>query len=96
MKRIICIITGLVLGFGVVTALSAGDAKTFDEMDVNSDGYLSFGEALPEASITTNWPRVDTDENGLVDISEFSAFESIESYTPPSEGDAPEPGAAPF
>jgi len=96
MKRIICIITGLVLGLGVVTALSAGSVRTFEEMDVNSDGYLSIGEAVLETSITTNWPRVDTDENGLIDISEFSAFESVDRYAPPYEREAPEPGAAPF
>jgi len=96
MRRTVCIITGLVLGFGVVTALSASSVRTFDEMDVNSDGYLSIGEVVLETSITTNWPRVDTDENGLIDISEFSAFKSVDGYTPPSEQEAPEPGAAPF
>jgi len=96
MKRIICIITGLVLGLGVVTALSAEEVLTFDDMDVDSDGYISRDEAKAQKSINRNWAKIDADKDGNIDISEFSAFESIGRFVPPVESEIPEPGAAPF
>ena len=96
MKRIICTITGLILGLGVVTALSAEEVKTFDELDVNADGYISKEEAMAQKSITRNWTKVDADKNDRIDISEFSAFESKGRFTPPEDSEEPEPGAAPF
>ena len=96
MRYIICIITGLVLGLGVATALSAEEVLTFDDMDVDSNGYISMDEAKAQKSINRNWAKIDADKDGNIDISEFSAFESIGRYVPPVESEIPEPGAAPF
>lgn len=96
MKRFICIITGLVLGLGVVTALSAEEVKTFEDLDIDTNGYISKDEAMAQESIKRNWAKVDADKDGRIDISEFSAFESIGRFTPPEESEVSEPGAAPF
>jgi hypothetical protein len=96
MKRIICTITGLILGLGVVTALSAEEVKTFEDLDINADGYISKDEAAAQKSIKRNWAKVDADKNDRIDISEFSAFESEGRFTPPEESEVAEPGAAPF
>lgn len=96
MKRIICSIKGLVLGLGVITVLSAEEVKTFEELDADSDGYISKNEAKAQKSIEQNWAKADKDMNGRLDISEFSAFESIGRYVPPTDREEPEPGAAPF
>lgn len=96
MKRIICSIAGLVFGVGVITALSAEEVKTFDDLDVNSDGYISKDEAMAQKSIERNWTKADKDKNGRLDISEFSAFEGMGKYEPPEDSEISEPGAAPF
>lgn len=96
MKSIICSIAGLVLGFGIVTALSAEEVKTFEELDANSDGYISKDEAKAQKSIEQNWTKADKDKNGRLDISEFSAFEGSGKYEPPEDSEIPEPGAAPM
>lgn len=96
MKHFICIVTGLVLGLGVVTALSAEEVKTFEDLDIDTNGYISKGEAMAEKSIDRNWAKVDTDKDGRIDVSEFSAFESIGRFTPPEDMEVSEPGAAPF
>ena len=96
MKRFICIITGLVLGLGVVTALSAEEVKTFEDLDIDTNGYISKDEAMAQKSIKRNWAKVDADKNGRIDITEFSAFESTGRFTPPEDMEVSEPGAAPF
>ena len=96
MKRFTCIVTGLVLGLGVVTALSAEEVKTFEDLDVDTNGYISKDEAKAQDSIKRNWAKVDTNKDGHIDISEFSAFESIGKFEPPEDSEVAEPGAAPF
>jgi hypothetical protein len=71
-------------------------AVTFDQIDTDGDGYISKEEAKVSRDITKNWKKADKDQDGHVDISEFSAFESQERFTPPSDMEEPEPGAAPF
>lgn len=96
MKRFICIVTGLVLGLGVATALSADEVKTFEELDIDTNGYISKDEAKAQKSIDDNWAKADADKDGRIDVSEFSAFESTGRFTPPDESEVSEPGAAPF
>lgn len=92
----------LTLGFGslVATNLAAAEEKeaaiTFDQIDANGDGYISKEEAKVSRDMTRNWAKADKDKNGHVDISEFSAFESQGRFTPPTDLEEPEPGAAPF
>ena len=98
MKRISIMwsIAGIVLGLGMITALSAEEVKTFEELDANSDGYISKDEAMAQKSIERNWAKADKDKNGRLDISEFSAFEAAGKYEPPEDREIPEPGAAPL
>lgn len=96
MKRMKWIVTGLIFGLSVVTALSAEEVKTFEEMDVNSDGYISKDEAKAEKALEGNWAKADKDKNGRIDSSEFSAFEAEGRYVPPTDREIPEPGAAPM
>lgn len=48
----------------------------FGTLDVNRDGYLSKDEMGPGRKFA-DWERADKDGNGLIDRSEFSAFEPI-------------------
>jgi Ca2+-binding EF-hand superfamily protein len=83
------------LGLGVITALSAEEVKTFEQLDADSDGYISKEEAKADTSINRNWTKADKDKNGRLDTSEFSAFEAS-GYVPPHDREEAEPGAAPL
>ncbi len=92
----------LVFSFLVMIASAAAfaDSKSpvlsFDEMDIDGDGYLSNVEANARPDLTEAWRRIDADSNNRLDISEFSAFEAKERFSPPEESEEPEPGAAPL
>lgn len=96
MKCIKWFVTGLIFGLGVVTAVSAEEVLTFEEMDANSDGYISKDEAKAEKKLEKNWTKADKDKNGRLDSSEFSAFEAMDQYVPPHDREIAEPGAAPL
>jgi Ca2+-binding EF-hand superfamily protein len=96
MKQHVGIIAGLVFGLAGFNALAGEVPKTFEELDVDGNGYISKQEAEDQKSIKRNWSKIDTDKSGEVDISEFSAFEAIGTFTPPEESEVAEPGAAPF
>lgn len=68
---------------------------TFDDYDADGSGYISQYEAEESEELTDNWDLADENGDGMLDISEFSAFESMDRYTPAFEMEEPEPGAAP-
>lgn len=68
---------------------------TFEAIDVDGDGYISAQEAQARPDLQESWAASDANEDGVLDISEFSAFEGQGRLTPP-ESEIPEPGAAPY
>ncbi len=50
----------------------------FQNMDRNKDGYLSREEANENDELAQKWDEADTNHDGKVDESEFSAFEDSE------------------
>jgi len=70
--------------------------KTFEELDADLDGYISDVEAKDRADLTKKWIEIDKDENGKLDISEYTIFQGLGRFTPPEDTEEPEPGAAPF
>ena len=72
----------------------AEEVKLFDDIDDNGDGYITKQEARDLTEIKANWGKADTDKDGKIDVSEFSAFEGREMFQP-VEVEEPEPGAAP-
>lgn len=76
-------------------------AAGFGTMDVNRDGYLSKDEASVSSRLTQRWESADTNSDGRIDRSEFSAFEPYEDSmnrgqmrqdTPSQPGGAQRPG----
>ncbi len=47
----------------------------FGTLDLNRDGHLSKDEAAARPELVDRWSRADTDNDGLIDRAEFSAFE---------------------
>ena len=66
---------------GEVTSIQKADWASFDAMDKNSNGYLSFDEyytvlklgGLDEKAVRAAFDLLDTDKNGKLDKKEFAA-----------------------
>jgi sporulation protein YlmC with PRC-barrel domain len=56
---------------------------SFQELDTNSDGYLSQQEAESDQQLADNWKKADQNNDNQIDRSEFSAFE-MSTETEPS------------
>lgn len=72
------------------------EGVTFESLDTNGDGYISAKESADYKRLNANWDRADANEDGQLDISEFSAFEHEGQMTPPQESEVGEVGAAPY
>ncbi len=49
---------------------------SFDALDLDRNGYLSTIEAFRSYPLVQQWSRADANRNGVIERSEFSAFES--------------------
>jgi hypothetical protein len=91
------LILTLVPGLFIAAGLQAADAiLTFDEMDRDSNGYISLDEAKATNDIANNFKQIDTNDNGNINITEFQNYMGKGRNTPPEEMEIPEPGAAPY
>jgi hypothetical protein len=69
-----------------ITGLAS--SATFEQLDANKDGKVSAVEAGKDIEVTEMWSTVDTDKDGAIDRTEFSAFESLRGK-PEESGEAP-------
>lgn len=67
-------------------AMGAQEHPTFSQLDVNQDGQISRDEASSSEELATNMDQADTDGNGSISESEFSAFEVQQGWTAPAPG----------
>ena len=93
MKRSILLPIPLLFG---ATALSADEVKTFDELDVDSNGYISKQEAKASKDFKWKWRKADKNGDGRIDIDEFTAFMGKGRFEPPEETESEGIGAAPM
>ena len=77
-------------------AVMAEEVLTFEQLDVDGDGYISVEEAQARTDLSGALKASDEDGDGKLNITEFSAFEGKGRLTPPEESSVPEPGAAPY
>ena len=91
---IIAVASAIVLS----TAPAAAEeyVQTFEEIDVDGDGYISAKEAEVRPDLSENLQASDTNKDGKLNSAEFSAFEGKGRFTPPEESEIAEPGAAPY
>ena len=86
------------VGLLAVTCTSyAGDAnneQVFKLLDKNNDGFITKSEVSSVKNLIKDWDTIDTDKNGSIAMTEFSAVKSAEAYTPVEEENEPI-GAAP-
>ena len=53
---------------------AASQAQSFDALDVNRDGRLSFSEAFSVPQISNNFSLLDSNADGLLSRSELSVI----------------------
>jgi hypothetical protein len=79
--------------FCMVAAVSSGLAAagtTFEQLDANGDGQVSATEAGQDSQLTAVWGSVDSDQNGVINRAEFSAFEIQQGNATPNEASGEE------
>lgn len=88
-KKILIATVLAVLPMSVYAAsdVTSAPQEKFISLDVNQDGYISRGEAMVDKNLSNHWVRVDINEDGKLEESEFSAFE--EEMAPPSDSLTP-------
>ena len=60
------------------TAFAAGDtSERFKQLDVDGDGRISAAETNRDPQLSAVWDQIEKKEDGYIDRSEFSAFESM-------------------
>jgi Ca2+-binding EF-hand superfamily protein len=95
---IIAVASAIVLS--TAPAVAEEYVQTFEEIDVDGDGYISAKEAEVRTDLSENLQASDTNKDGKLNSAEFSAFESAFEgkgrFTPPEESEIAEPGAAPY
>lgn len=60
------------------TAFAAeGTSERFQKLDQDGDGRISATEASHDPELSSAWDRIEKKEEGYLDRSEFSAFETM-------------------
>lgn len=85
---------GLLAAVSMAFAGEADNTKVFKMLDKNNDGFITKSEVSSVKNLIKDWDTIDTDKNGSIALSEFSALKSAEAYTPMEEENEPI-GAAP-
>lgn len=57
--------------------------NSFEALDTNNDGSVSRQEAQARSDVVVNWRRIDQNDDGQLDVVEFSAFERARGVAPP-------------
>ena len=91
---IIAVASAIVLS--TAPAVAEEYVQTFEEIDVDGDGYISAKEAEVRTDLSENLQASDTNMDGKLNSAEFSVFEGKGRFTPPEESEIAEPGAAPY
>jgi hypothetical protein len=84
----------VMLPLGLSAEETQGPAS-FQQLDMDRDGYVTIIEATGHTQLLRKWTAVDTDTDGRLEAAEFSAFEIEPTFAPPINPDDVDIGAAP-
>jgi sporulation protein YlmC with PRC-barrel domain len=68
-----------------VSGAAPGAQVSFQQLDSDSNGYISKDEAQSDSQLYDNFSKADTNADNQIDQSEFSAFEQSQSPMTPGE-----------
>ena len=94
MKLAIIMTAGLLAVASASFAADTDNEKVFKMLDKNNDGFITKSEVSSVKKLIKDWDSIDTDKNGSIAMSEFSAVKSADAYAPVEEENEPI-GAAP-
>ncbi|MCA1804943.1 MAG: hypothetical protein LC646_06320 [Xanthomonadaceae bacterium] len=55
-----------------------GTSERFQKLDLDGDGRISSTEASRDTQLSAVWDQIEKKDDGYLDRSEFSAFETME------------------
>jgi hypothetical protein len=61
-----------------ISDVAADTTETFATIDVNSDGMITAEEAQSSTTLSGGISSADANQDGSLDVSEFSAFEAAQ------------------
>ena len=73
---------------------NATNEGLFNTLDQDRNGMITKAEAAKDAKLTTEWSKIDADNNGSIDLSELAAYTPAKAFEP-VEGENEPIGAAP-
>jgi Ca2+-binding EF-hand superfamily protein len=70
----------LAAAFGLSSVALADDARSFQSLDANNDGYVARDEIPADHPLAANFSAYDTDADGRLSQSEFDTYKSTKQY----------------
>ena len=78
MKKTLITLSAAMFATGLAVAgEKMGQKNDYEALDQNSDGLINSDEAAQSRELSEAWTQVDTNQDGVIDKSEFSAFEAM-------------------
>ena len=71
------------------SAVHAEYLYAYEDIDTNTDGWLTIDEANQRVDLVKNWGVIDGDKDGYVSIDEYLKYESAGLYAPVEDDAAP-------
>ena len=63
-----------IFGLALFSTAALAGSTGFEALDSDTDGYVSKTEALGDKDLSSNWDKVDANQDGMIDSSEYSVF----------------------
>jgi len=78
-------IAALFAGVLVQTAHAGESTASFNNLDADGNGAISREEASNNAALSAAWNAADANQDGQLDMAEFSAVEITDAPVPPKD-----------
>jgi Ca2+-binding EF-hand superfamily protein len=78
-------IAALFAGALVQPALAGESTASFETLDADGNGAISREEASNNSALSAAWDAADANQDGQLDMTEFSAMEISDAPVPPKD-----------
>lgn len=87
MKLLKALVAAVVILPAGLLASETQNQPSFQQLDMNNDGFVSVIEATGHTQLLMQWVDIDTDSDGKLEAAEFSAFEIDPGFVPPEDNE---------